>query len=107
MYRKSGHAENDDKYVKRGDFHIFSKANLETGLKGNSVDMPHRKWDQVSNLVLFGKNGKNEQIFPLKSFYTLCIEDRVLTLNLHVAHANAFHVKKKPFIFIESDLVQF
>jgi hypothetical protein len=29
--------------VKRGDFQIFSKANLETGLKWGSVDMLQRK----------------------------------------------------------------
>jgi hypothetical protein len=29
--------------MKRGDFQIFSKANLETGLKGGYVDILQRK----------------------------------------------------------------
>jgi hypothetical protein len=29
--------------MKRGDFQFFSKSNLETGLKGGSIDMLKRK----------------------------------------------------------------
>jgi hypothetical protein len=105
--------------MKREDFQQIIKANLETGLKGSSVDMPQRNIEpkmarpahfEVKSFCPFlAKTGRNQQIFTFFKFcHTLCIEDRALKLNPRVVHAHAFHIyKNKPFIFIESALVQF
>jgi hypothetical protein len=87
-------------------FKFFRKQIFKQDLKGILLTCSKENGAKLVVLFFLSKNGvknsKNEKFAHLKNFYTLC----VLTLNLHVAHAYAFHVKKYPFIFIDSALVQ-
>jgi hypothetical protein len=62
--------------MKRGDFQFCSKANLETGLKGGSVEMLQKKIGpkvqrilKFSNFVLFWqKTTKSSKFAPFQIF---------------------------------------
>jgi hypothetical protein len=56
----------------------------------------------------FTNREKDTKRYSTVRFNTLCVEDRALTLNPHVIHANASYIfKKLDIIFTESAVVQF
>jgi hypothetical protein len=85
--------------MKRVDFKIFSKAYLQTGLKGGSVDMLQSKIGpkldgqrilKLSNFVLFWrKTARTRKYAYSQIFSTIFV---LKTLNPHVFHAHAFHL---------------
>jgi hypothetical protein len=57
---------------------------------GQKVAGPAHTVLQFNNFVLFWR--KTAQTSNFNFFHTLCIEDRALTLNIHVIHAHAYNI---------------
>ncbi len=92
----------------RGDFHFFfQKQILKQESKGVLLTCSKENWTEGGwssafwNLVILSSFGEKRQkpanLHIFTFFQTLCFDDRALTLNLlnlHVAHAHAFHLQK-------------